>query len=227
MAKITIVIDEAGTLPDPKDKVVIMAAVGTDARKILLNIVKRVRQKIRPKKKEKQISEIKFYRAGERTKLFYLRELSNSDIDVFVLVVEKDNQKIADSPENFALLSYILINECLLFYRDGKIREVVFDKHFHRERDLIKFNNVLLKLLGKELPLSHLESEENPEVNAADMIAGSLLWKHTGKNDKFYKIIKDKVISEKIINWKEARKIFFTKTKNLTNRRKRPSSEDS
>lgn len=214
MIKITIVIDEAGTLPDPKDKIVIMAAVGTEVRKVLLDIVKRVRQKIKPKKKEKQISEIKFYRAGERTKFFYLKELSKSDIDIFVLVINKDNQKIVDNPENFALLAYILIKECLLFYKDRKIEKVVFDKHFHREKDIIKFNNVLLKLLDEKLPLSHLESKENPEVNSADMIAGSLLWKHTGKSNKFYEIIKDKIISEKTLNWKEARRKFFDQTKN-------------
>jgi hypothetical protein len=48
------------------------------------------------------------------------------------------------------------------------------------------------------------------------MVAGSLLWKYSGKDDRFYNIIKEKIINEKFINWKEARKRFFDKTKNLS-----------
>jgi len=63
MTKVTVFIDESGTLPDPKDKVVIVAAVGTEAPKQLLTISKSVR-----KFQKKKTTEIKFYRAGERTK---------------------------------------------------------------------------------------------------------------------------------------------------------------
>ena len=41
------------------------------------------------------------------------------------------------------------------------------------------------------------------------MVAGSLLWKYTGRDKKFYNIIKDKVISEQILNWKQAKAMFF------------------
>lgn len=74
--KITIFIDESGTLPDAKDKVIVMAAVGTDVPKMLLEVVKKARKKIKFFKKEKQISEIKFYRASKRTKLAYLEGLA-------------------------------------------------------------------------------------------------------------------------------------------------------
>ena len=40
------------------------------------------------------------------------------------------------------------------------------------------------------------------------MVAGSLLWKQTGKDNQFYKIIKGKIVEEKIVNWKEAKKWF-------------------
>ncbi len=213
MPKITIIIDEAGTLPDPKDKVVIMAAVGRDATKVLSDISIKVRQKIQYHKKEKQISEIKFYTSGERTKIFYLQEILKRDVSIFVLVIEKDKQKIQDSPENFALLAFLLVKECLLLYKEQDIEEIIFDRHFHREKDLKDFNDILLKLLGERFSIRHLDSNDNPEVNSADMVAGSLLWKYTGKNDKFYKLIKDRIISEKILHWKEARRIFFQRNK--------------
>ncbi|MDP2951174.1 MAG: DUF3800 domain-containing protein, partial [bacterium] len=208
-SKISILIDESGTLPDPKDKVIIMAAVGINARETLLSVLKKARKSIQYNKKEKSITEIKFYKAGERTKAIYLKELSLADVNIFVLIVEKNNQSIKDTPDNFALLAYILLKECLVFYQDIKIKEVIFDKHFQRKEDLLKFNEVLLKLLGESFTLKHLNSMDNPEINSADMVAGSLLWKYTGKNEKFYNLIKDKIVSEQILNWKEAKAMIF------------------
>ena len=43
------------------------------------------------------------------------------------------------------------------------------------------------------------------------MIAGSLLWKQTGKDDQFYKIIKGKNCRGKIVNWKEVKRWFINK----------------
>ena len=160
-------------------------------------------------KKEKTVSEIKFYKAGERTKAVYLKELSLANINIFALIVEKNNQSIKDTPDNLALLAYILLKECLVFYQDVEIKEVIFDKHFQQEKDLIRFNEILFELLGKSLILKHLNSVDNPEINSADMVAGSLLWKYTGKNEKFYNLIKDKIISEQILNWKEAKAMIF------------------
>jgi len=118
--KFTIFIDESGTLPDPKDKVVIVAAVGVDATEDLLDVNNKVRKKIKFLKRERGISEIKFYRAGERTKFFYLKKMAEKEIDIFALIVEKDKMKIADNPNNFAILTYFLIEECLLFYGKGQ-----------------------------------------------------------------------------------------------------------
>ena len=64
---ITIYIDESGTLLDPKDPVVIVAAVGSENAREIAEITKRVRKSSQTKK----LPEIKFYRSGEKTKLKY------------------------------------------------------------------------------------------------------------------------------------------------------------
>ena len=214
--KITIFIDESGTLPDPNDKVVIVAAVGVFASKDLLDINNKVRKKIKFLKKEKEISEIKFYRAGEHTKFFYLKMMVEKEIDIFVLIVEKDKIKIIDNPNNFAILNYLLIQECLTFYGSGQsIKEIIFDKHFSRKKDQEEFNKLLLKFLDESFIIKHWDSKDNLEINAADMVAGSLLWKYTKNDARFYDIVKKRIISEKFLNWKQIKGKFFTKTKNL------------
>lgn len=212
--KVTIFIDESGTLPDSKDKIIVVAAVGTDLSNQLLNISRKIRKRLRRRKKKEKISEIKFYQAGERTKLDFLKELSRSPIDIFVLVVDKKGQKIPDTPLNFAVLSYILLEECIIFYGD-QISRIVFDKHFHQDKNEKEFNRILLSLLKRKLLISHVDSLDDIKVNAADMVAGSALWAYTGKRKMFYELLSDKIISEKILNWKEVKNKFYQKFKKL------------
>lgn len=217
---ITIFIDESGTLPDPKTSVVIVAAVGTKVPSKL----RKINQEVRKYLKMKKTPEIKFYTAGNRTRKAYLKAISKENIDIFTLTVKKSGKKIADSPSNFALLCWFLLEDCFNLYQNF-IKEIVFDRHFHQKQDLEKFNRELQNLLNQKLKITHADSQKDTRVNSADMIAGSLLWAKTGKNDEFYQIIKDKVITEKVISWKNLRNRFF-KEKISSNRRKRPSKRD-
>ena len=203
--KITIYIDESGTLPDVKDTVVIVAAVGT-ARPADL---KRVTKTTRIRQKTIITNEIKFYRSGEKTKTRFLTNLKKLKPDIFVLIVEKSGKSIADTPENFALLCWQLLEDCFAFYIDG-VKELVFDRHFHKDSDQLAFDKAILNLLGSTPIINHLDSLQNPEINAADMIAGAVLWAKTQKTDRFYKIIKDIILVEKTINWKEIKRKFWT-----------------
>lgn len=220
--QITIFIDESGTLPDPKDKVVIVAAVGTKLPEKLTKVSKSVRRFLKSSKKA--MTEIKFYKAGERTKRRFLQELAKQKVEIFTLTVEKYNQKIPDTPENFAFLCWLLLEDCFVFYKN-QVKKIIFDRHFHKAKDQKEFNQILTKLLRKKLPFQHVNSQQDSRVNAADMIAGSLLWLETGKDKKFYELIKNQVISKRVLNWKEVRRKFF-KEKISSNRRKRPSKRD-
>jgi hypothetical protein len=204
MKNITIFIDESGTLPDPQDQVVIIAAVGTKLPEKLRGITNSARKILF----KKDVPEIKFYKSGEKTKKFYLEKLNREDIEIFVLTIEKQGLKIIDSPENFALLCWLVLEDCLLFYQDA-IKEVVFDRHFHKTEDQEIFNHLLTQLLNQKLKIIHTDSQNDTRVNTADMIAGSLLWLKTGKEKTFYELFKGKIISEKVVSWKNLRKKFF------------------
>lgn len=213
--KVTIIIDESGTLPDPDDAVIVVAAVGALDCKELKDITTDVRTTVVHRKQKPTTKELKFYNAGERTKVRYLKELVKQMVNIFVLVVEKNGQSISDSPENMATLAYILLKECLLFY-DDDIKEFIFDRHFHTVKDIRRFDRLITDLLKIDVKIKHLDSIENTEINTADMVAGSVLWKYTGRDDKFYKVIKRRIIVEKVVNWKEAKRVFVDKIKKLT-----------
>ena len=216
---IYIYIDESGTLPDPQSPVIVVAAVGTEKPRSLLLPSKSTKRSIR-----KSTSEIKFYRAGDNTKKRFLQILAKQDVSIFVLTIEKHGQIITDSPENFAFVCSLLLNDCLIYYQHDQL-QFIFDRHFHRQIDRDMFNVTLQNILGKSFQISHVDSLQQQAVSTADMIAGSILWFHTAKNPLFYTLIKNKIVAEKVISWKEARRAFWHKKTRL-NRRKRPSKSE-
>lgn len=206
MSKVVIFVDESGTLPDPKDKVIVVAAIGTDIPSRFEAILKEVKKK---GKFKKQTGELKFYTAGEKTKTAFFEKLSKEKIDVFILTVEKMGRKIPDSPQNFAVLCWLLLSEVLNFY--PSVEEIIFDRHFHREKDITIFNQFLKNWLEKLPQISHVDSRKDKRINVADMIAGAVLAKETRKEEKFYQIFRKQIISEIRINWPEAKRRLFYK----------------
>jgi hypothetical protein len=198
---ITIFVDESGTLPDPRDRIVIVAAVGVQNLSALNLIFKSVRK--RRIGKEKSL-ELKFYKAGDKTKKTFFDKLAKEELPIFILIVDKMGRAVKDSPENFAILCGLLISEIMHFM---KIQKVVFDRHFQRQIDEKEFNKTLLRFLDNQsFFLEHVGSQENILVNVADMVAGAVLAKETKKDTSFYEIIRDKIISEVRLNWPEVKR---------------------
>lgn len=210
MNKVTIFIDESGTLPDIKDQVIIVAAVGslTPAK-----LSKLFSSKIKIEQLKRKSTEIKYYTAGDRTKQKFFENLCKTDIDIYLLIVDKLGRKIADTPTNFGVLNSVLLNELFNFY-PGSF-ELVFDRHFQRPKDLEEFNNQLKALLpDRKIIISHISSQENKLVNVADMVAGATLAHFTSKESRFYEMIQPRVILEIKIKWPEVKERLF-KTKKL------------
>lgn len=212
---LTIFIDESGTLPDPKDKFIVICGVGVKKIKEAENIISRILISLRRRKI--RIKEIKFYYAGQNTKRQFLSGITSANFKIFALVVDKKKRKIADTPENFALLIAELVNEMNLWYGATRIN-LVIDRHFHRKTDQDKFNRFLKMKINKSLKyqIKHIDSQQNFLVNIADMTAGAILWKYSGKDLQFYNLIKENVVVEKIVNWPEIKRKSLPQNKKLT-----------
>lgn len=212
---LTIFIDESGTLPDPKDKFIVISGVGIKKIKEAENIISRTLTSLHRRKIE--VQEIKFYHAGQKTKRQFLSGIVSTNFEMFILVVDKKGRKIADSPENYALLVADLINEINLWYKSEEI-DLVIDRHFYRRIDQERFQQILKKKVNKDLKyqMKQVDSKQNPLVNVADMTAGAVLWKYSGKDLEFYNLIKENIIIEKIISWPEIKRKSINQNKKLT-----------
>lgn len=202
---LTVFIDESGTLPDVKDKFIVICGVVVDELKEAKNIFSRILKSLKQRKID--IKEIKFYHAGQNTKRQFLSGISSANFKIFTLVVDKKNRKIADTPENFSVLVGDLIGDIIKWYENGNINFVI-DRHFYRKVDQNEFN----KLVGLEFKgslkylIKDVDSQKNFLVNTADMAAGAILWKYRGKDRQFYDLIKENIIAEKVVSWPEIKR---------------------
>lgn len=208
MRKLTVYIDESGTLPDPKDKVVVVAAVGTESLEKIDLLFRQIRKRISFKRPG---GEIKYYTASEKTKTTFFKLLVKENFTLYILCVEKMGRKIIDTPQNYAALCYSLLIDVLSF--SPNIKELIFDRHFSNNIDIKTFNLIIKKLIGEDIIITHVDSIKDKRVNIADMIAGAVLANETGKATKFYKMFENKVTSSKRINWKEVKKSLLSTKK--------------
>lgn len=197
-------VDESGTLPDRKDKVIIVAAVGVWSLIQIKNIISSVRKKSRLKKKS---GELKFYTSGDRTKKLFFEKVVKQRIGIFVVVVEKNGQSIPDTPENFAALCWFLLKDVDDFYINFK--HVVFDKHFSRKSDILNFNSYVNNLIDRKISIEHIDSSKDLVVNIADMITGAVLSAETKKAKEYFEVIKPKLVSYKKISWKDLKRSYL------------------
>ena len=212
---LTIFIDESGTLPDPRDKFVVICGVGVRQTKEAKNIISRILSSL--KQRKIRIKEIKFYHAGQNTKRQFLSGIVSANFEIFALIVNKKGRKIADSPENFALLVADLVNEINLWYKLKKIN-LVIDRHFHRKVDQNKFSRFIRQSTNSlsKYQIKHADSQQDPLVNTADMPAGAILWKYADKDPQFYNLIKENIVVEKIVSWPEVKRKNVDLKKKLT-----------
>lgn len=195
-----IFIDESGTLPDVKDKFIVIAGVGAENIKDAKDLVSRVLKSLRQQKI--RIKELKFYHSGDRTKIQILSGIVSCGFEIFILAVDKKKRKISDTPENFALLIGELINGINL-WKPKRNLKIIIDRHFNRKNDEKSFNNFLQEKVIKNVDynIQHIDSYQNFIVNLADFVAGANLAKYNKKEFQFYNIIKENILFEKIVNY--------------------------
>lgn len=202
---LTVFIDESGTLPDTKDKFIVICGVVVNDLKEAKNIFSRILKSLRQRKVN--IKEIKFYHSGQNTKRQFLSGMASADFKIFALIVDKKNRKIADSSENFAILVRDLIGDIIKWYKNERISFVI-DRHFHKKIDQKEFDELVREEIKKKIGclIKNVDSQQDFLVNIADMAAGSILWKYRGKDAQFYNLIKENIIAEKVISWPEIKR---------------------
>ena len=156
--------------------------------------------------------EIKYYTAGEKTKTHFFKLLAQEDVVICVIIVDKMNRKISDTPENYAALCVLLLEDVVRI--TSKIGAIYFDRHFSKNVHTKTFETIVRSLVGYDIPIYHVDSKRDRRVNVADMVAGAMLAHETGRDIRFANMIKQNIRNVQRINWWTV-KINLMTTKNL------------
>jgi len=108
-----IYIDESGSLSDPRDTIVTLAAIKTPSPRPLCWIIKRVKRGVRRKQPRRDTPpEFKFYTTTDSARVAVLEALAREQVEVYVLSVFKGTQIIPHTPENYGILLCELLRMC-------------------------------------------------------------------------------------------------------------------
>jgi len=108
-----IYVDESGSLADPRDTIVTLAAVKTLSPRELRWIIKRVKRDVyyqQPKRDNP--SEFKFYTTTRNTRVAVLEALAREKVQVFALSVFTGSQLVPHTPANYGILLCELLRMC-------------------------------------------------------------------------------------------------------------------
>ncbi len=177
--------------------------------KNLQKILKNARRKI-VKKKLKQLSELKFYNSDEKTRIYILSQIASCDVEIVVLILDKEKRKIVDTPENYGIVVAAAITELLKFHSSLSL---TMDKKFtnmNQQNNFLQNCQKTINILspkGKNVFFNPpIDSRKESSVQLADFVAGAFNAKYNKKENRYVEIIQKKVRSEMIVKWTEIKK---------------------
>lgn len=227
-------LDESGSLPDPAQPVVVVAALVVEAtalgslRPVLPRIRKRLNQ--RRKRGKKVTEEFKFETlCGHRefrTVGRVLAAIRRSSCKRVIVRVNKGNREIQDDPINYAILIGETVRRCRNNFPHVQF---VFDRHYlASEFDKMQtVNHTLAQLVGEPLDILHKDSQDRayPGLGLVDFVAGTVRFLATAHaHQAGYLALKqgmdalaDVIVQEETIDWPDLKAQAWSRTEK-TNR---------
>lgn len=198
-------VDESGTLPEPSERFFVVAAVGTRNPRELGRVVKKVREWLKQRGKRYQnITELRFSSAEQETRIKFLEILSTvSDVQIYVLILEKDRSQIIGTPENYAKAAWPLLAKILENFPQA---EFILDKQFSKPTVHAALNQALELRAGRDLLIEHGDSQNETCLQIADFIAGAGMAKYRREEEEYLEIVRSKILFERMVSWSEIEK---------------------
>ena len=195
-------LDESGSLTSATN-LFTMAAVVTADPTALKNIIQRAALKSgkRLGRRRKQPNELKWHNASQRIRLAVLNSLARADVEIFVLVVSKERRRIADTPQNYAILVCELLLSCWNLHPNMAL---ALDQHFSAVAQRAAVDTFIHHQWPPAgiLTISHVDSRHNTLVQLADFVAGSAYDWHKWE-DQTYRLLEARIVVETVAVWSD------------------------
>lgn len=177
--------------------------------KVLQNIVKRARKKT-VKKQISQLSEVKFHNSDEKTRQYILAEIAKANVEIIVLVIDKEGRTVKDSPLNYGIAVGTTIAEFLSLYPTLNITMDKKFASFKEETESLKVTQEVVEELApknKSIVFNPpADSKKEPLLQLADFVVGAMNSKYNNKDSHYAEIIEKRVVKEKTVKWTSLKK---------------------
>lgn len=197
--------DESGGLANRQDRFVVVAAVGTTDPRKLDRVARDTRRWLLQRGKPyQQIDELHFYNARDETRRRLLARLAEeTEVEIYLAVLEKPQKIIANSTENYARTLLPILRAILARHPNSMF---AFDKRFSKVSERNQVLQMLEVWTGKSLQLEQLSSQQNPRIQIADFVAGAALAKYQREEDSYLELVRGMVSEEFWLDWDEMKK---------------------
>ena len=213
MSELTVYIyvDESGSLSDPYNATVTLAAIKTLSPEPLRRIIKRAKRDVRRKRPKRGTgSEFKFYTTTNNARALVLEALAKEAVEVFALSVFKGSQVIPHSPENYGILLCELLRMCGV--EQAHHIELSVDMPFNVSHRREQLTAIVCNTFDVDTKVHYVDSIKNPYIQLADFVAGAIRAKHMGRNLLLYQFIQPRMIGDQLVPWKVLRREWMEKT---------------
>jgi len=196
--------DESGSLTNPYNSVITATMIMTYAPLSLRWIIPRVKRKT-PQKAAKQGrgSEFKFHNVSGVTRKRVLSELAKENIAISAFSIQKGEQKIPSTPENYGVLLYNLFKTELGIF--PKNIDISFDNYFTNAYKRNTLNKLLRDRLHLDTDIQFVDSRNSYMIQLADFVAGAINYFHRDRTAIYYDLIRSQIVTDEITTWKNAR----------------------
>ncbi len=208
--------DDSPTLAGQENHLAVAAVITMKAgNKALARIPKRVRQRT-ANKKLRQLPELKFYNSDEKTRMRMLQMIANTQAEIFTLVVDKEGRRVSDSPVNNGV---VLGNAVATVLKEkGKVSWTP-DRKFVNLDDTTRYMDTAIMVASSKIPSGFLvmnepaDSQREGLIQLADFVVGTISYKYNWNDERFYQIIKDRIVLEELVRWKDIKADYIRQQK--------------
>lgn len=206
--KIFVYIDESGDLGKFGTDYFTVAGVVVEEPLILKRIIKKIRQR-KLKKSIKQLPELKANKTNEFVKKAILKKISDSNLKIFAIVVEKTKilphlYDVKDRLYNY--ICRILIDE--IVEENYVSVHIIVDKKYTNTLIRENFNSYIQKKINEKnshivVNIEHRDSQATPELQVVDFVAWAINRKFNSNDEIYYRMIEKNIVNkERILLWK-------------------------
>ncbi len=205
-----IYVDESGSLADPRDTIVTLAAIKTGAPESLRWIIRRVRRETRRKQpKQSPPSELKFYTTTESIRIAVLEALAREKVAIYAVSVFKGAQIIPHTPINYAIMLSELLRACGVEHEP--IAQIVLDSPFNTPQQRSQLTTAVRNALDLDTEFVYVDSRKSGQVQLADFVVGAIRARHMGGHWIPYQFIQPRMQSDRLVRWKTLRREWLEK----------------